>query len=97
MYSAETLRPLGLPVIEAEFSSGQICHSMSHIHTRGNLLAISCEDVKDRPGNLGYTTKLWNWKTQEVILSVSLMLQVFFIQLVKLKQDLCGILTARGL
>lgn len=77
MYSTETLRPLGLPALEAEFSSGQICHPMSHLHVRGDMLAISCEDVKDRPGNLGYTTKLWNWKTQKVILIVSPILQVF--------------------
>lgn len=71
MYSSETLKPLGLRAIEAEFSSGQICHPMSHIHVRGDLLAMSCEDVKDRPGNLGFTTRLWNWKTQTLLLSVS--------------------------
>jgi hypothetical protein len=70
MYSVDTLRPYGFPVIEADFSASQICHPMTHMHTRGRLLAITCEDGRDRPDRLGFDTKLIDWRTSKVLLSV---------------------------
>ncbi|KAJ9107363.1 hypothetical protein QFC21_000813 [Naganishia friedmannii] len=68
MYSIDTLKPHKFHHV-AEFSAAQICHPMSHMHIRGDLLVVTCENIRGREGTLGFNTQLINWNTGDVVLS----------------------------
>ncbi|GHJ86050.1 hypothetical protein NliqN6_2452 [Naganishia liquefaciens] len=55
LYDVESLEPLDVPSIDAEFSARQMSHPLTQIHIRGHFLAITCEESRDRTyGTQGY-------------------------------------------
>lgn len=43
---------------------------MAHMHVRGDLLVVTCENRRGRDGALGFNTQLMNWQTGNMVYDV---------------------------